>query len=469
MKLGIFFIFLMTVFSLSGQTLFDTHFEHKTMRVDYFHTGNAESEHFAVDEIICDGPWSGNSTLLNDPMDLGPYRLVILNKSDKKELFSEGFASIFGEWQTIPEARTQWGTFHESVRFPWPKAPVILRIDKRDNQNLFQPVWQREIDPSYRQINPSKPDSPYKNFTIWGDDDPEHRLDIVVLGDGYTEPEMEKFRSDAKRLADTLLNTEPYRSMKSRLSIRGVETPAHQSGVTRPHDGIFRASPLSVRYSAFDSRRYALTTNNKAVRDAAATVPYDFTIILMNERTYGGGGIYKLYATVAADNFFSDYITVHEMGHHLAALADEYYNSAVSYNTEAPITVEPWEKNITAYIDGQFKWSDQIRKGTPLPTPWDKENFDEFGKQVESERERLRVSGAPESDLEKLFVEQRQTEQDMFAKMKYRNRIGLFEGACYHSKGYYRSSVDCIMFTRSMQFCPVCQLTLAQVIDQYCR
>lgn len=469
MKLFILSLLFSLLPSIFSQSLFDTHFDHKTMRLDFFHSGKAGVDHFALDEILCDGPWSGSTILLSDPMNLGPYRVVVLDESGNTELFSEGFASIFGEWQTIPEARDHWGTFHESLRFPWPKTPILVRIEKRDDQNNFQTVWQKRIDPFYRQVNPIPPKSRANSFIIWGDDDPEHRLDIVVLGDGYSEREMEKFRSDAGRLANVLLETEPYLSMKTRITVRGVETPAGQSGVTRPHDGIFRSSPLSVRYGAFDSRRYALTTNNKAVRNAASTVPYDFTIILMNESTYGGGGIYKLYATVAADNAFSDYIVVHEMGHHLAALADEYYNSAVSYETESPITVEPWEKNITAYIEGQFKWSDQVKKGTPVPTPWDKTAFDAYGQKVEEERERLRISKAPETELEQLFLNQRQTEQDMFSKMKYSKRIGLFEGAGYRSKGYYRSSVDCIMFTRSRKFCPVCQMTIAQVIDQYSR
>ncbi len=457
------------LFAMNAQTAFDNHFQHKTMRIDYYHSGNASEERFAVDEIRCDGPWSGSCTVLGDPLDLGPYRFVVLDGSGKTELYSEGFASIFGEWQTIPEARSRWGCYHESVRIPWPKAPVTLRIDKRDASNNFQPVWQQAIDPDYRQINPNPPPAAYQSVSLFGDDDPEHRLDIVILGDGYTALEMDKFRQDAQRLGNVLLETEPYRSMKNKISIRAVQTPAQESGVTRPHAALFRNSPLAVRYSAFDSERYALSSDNKAVRNAAATVPYDFTIILINERTYGGGGIYKLYATVAADNAFADYIVIHEMGHHLAALADEYYTSAVAYETDTPITIEPWEKNVTAYLNGWFKWEDLVKKGTPLPTPWDKEAFETYGRQVEERRADIRTRQAPESEMEALFREQLQTEQGQFAKMKYRNKVGLFEGANYHAQGYYRSSADCTMFTRSMNFCPVCQMTIAQVIDQMSR
>ena len=72
--------------------------------------------------------------------------------------------------------------------------------------------------------------------------------------------------------------------------------------------------------------------------------------IVVNGRTYGGGGIYGLYSTVAADNAFAPYVFVHEFGHHFAALADEYYTSPVAY---LPSTTreEPWEPNVTALLD----------------------------------------------------------------------------------------------------------------------
>jgi hypothetical protein len=51
----------------------------------------------------------------------------------------------------------------------------------------------------------------------------------------------------------------------------------------------------------------------------------------VNGKTYGGGGIYGLYATVAADSLWAPYVFVHEFGHHFAGLADEYYTSDVAY------------------------------------------------------------------------------------------------------------------------------------------
>ena len=103
-----------------------------------------------------------------------------------------------------------------------------------------------------------------------------------------------------------------------------MDLPSAESGVNRPNAGVFRRTPVSAEYNIFDSERYVLTLDNRALRDVAATAPYEFVEILVNEQTYGGGGIFNDHATASVDSAFSDYVFVHEFGHHFAALADEY-------------------------------------------------------------------------------------------------------------------------------------------------
>jgi hypothetical protein len=88
---------------------------------------------------------------------------------------------------------------------------------------------------------------------------------------------------------------------------------------------------VGAAYDAFGSERYVLTTENRTLRDVASFAPYEFIEILVNGETYGGGGIFNQYATVAIDNKWAGYVGVHEFGHHFAALADEYYTSDVAY------------------------------------------------------------------------------------------------------------------------------------------
>jgi hypothetical protein len=57
----------------------------------------------------------------------------------------------------------------------------------------------------------------------------------------------------------------------------------------------------------------------------------------------------------------------------------------------------------------------------------------------------------------------------MFARERYANQVGAFEGAMYEAKGYYRPQADCLMFTRTDTFCTVCRRAIERVIDLYSR
>ncbi|MDP4290145.1 MAG: M64 family metallopeptidase [Bacteroidota bacterium] len=450
-----------------GNVEFDRYFTNKTMRLDYFHSGTAQEEHFAVDQTVNDGNWPGNKSKLIDKLERGPYFFEVIDKASKVLLYSRGFSNVFSEWQSVPEAKTQWGTFHESLRFPWPLKPVTVIVKKRDASNKFAAIWSTDIDPASRQVNPAEMIHTNKVDVMMENGPAAEKIDLVILGDGYTGAEMEKFRKDAKRLTGALFNAEPFKSRIKDFNVRLVETPSKTSGVTKPHLHVYKRTPLSVHYSSFDSERYALTYDNKTIRDVASAVPYDFMIILVNERTYGGGGIYGLYTTVSVDNKYANYIMIHELGHHMAALADEYYTSAVSY--EIPkVTVEPWEPNITAMFDkDKLKWKDLVEAGTPLPTPWNKDEFDKFEYKIQKTRDSIRAALLPETVMEALFDKQQKAEDTFFAKEKYKDKVGAFEGAGYNPKGLYRPQLDCIMYSRHMIYCKVCQRSLNQVMDEY--
>jgi hypothetical protein len=447
---------------------YSQYFTGQTMRMDYFHTGTASEEHFSVDRILNDGVWAGSQTVLLDELDRGLYFFKVTDTLSNTLLYSRGFASIFGEWQSIPEAATSWGTFNESLRFPWPTVPVKLSIEKRDAKNNFVPIWSTVIDPRSRMVNPSVLKSTFKTFPYIENGNPANHVDIVILGDGYTAAEMSKFHQDVATLTDELFTVEPFRSRKADFNVRAVETPSASSGVNKPHPGVFNRTPLSMSYGAFDSERYALSYDNRTIRDVAASVPYDYMFILINERTYGGGGIFNLYSTVAADNKFSRYIFVHEFGHSFAALADEYYTSDVAYQSPE-ITVEPWEPNVTALFDPtNLKWKALVKPATPVPTPWDKTEFDTFSYGIQKERRALRAANVPESEMEKLFEREKNTSLEMFGKNKFKDATGAFEGGNYFQFGIYRSALDCIMFTRNKQeFCPACNKAISEVIDMY--
>jgi len=451
---------------------FDDDFTGATLRVDYDHVGTAAEEHVALDRVRVEGPWPGSRTRLIDETNLGKYLVEVVDLATNRLLYTRGFASVFGEWETTGEAgRGVWRSIPEAVRVPEPRRAFQLRIRKRQPDQSFAEIWSISIDPASRFVDrpPLQPSAAV--WTVLEHGDPARKVDLLVLGDGYAAGEMDKFHADVRRLVGVLFAAEPFASRREDFNVRAIDTPAALSGISRPRAGMFRDTPLGARYNSFDSERYILTLEDRAWRDVAAAAPYEAVLILVNERQYGGGGIFNLYATAAADSAFAPYVVVHEMGHHLAGLGDEYYSSDVAYEDAGGPPVEPWEANVTALRDpAALKWRDCLSAETPLPTPWNKDEFEEVSRGIQERRRELRAQGAPEEQLEALFREERDLLTRMLGAEEYAGRVGAFEGAMYQAQGLYRPSADCIMFTRDeVGFCPVCRKAIERVIDLHAR
>ena len=442
----------------------------RTMRLDYFHTGNIAQETFSIDKVVLEPlPWPGNPRKTIDDTNFGKYLFEVRDQKTDQLLYSRGFASIYGEWITTDEPKTMTRTFSESLRFPAPDAPVKIVLKGRDPKNIFRDLWTTTIDPKDIFIDRSRPATSGRLISIEKNGDPADKVDFLILGDGYTAIEQPKFEKDARRLTEILFSASPFKERRKDFNVWAVCPPAEESGISRPSTGIYRDSPIGATYDAFGSERYVLTFDNHAFRKAASIAPYDFVEILANNQTYGGGGIFNLYSTVAADSDSAAYVFVHEFGHHFAGLADEYYTSDVSYTTP-PERVEPWEPNATALLDpATLKWKDLVSADTPIPTPWNKEEFEAYSMAIQKRRREIRAANRPESEMNALFREELAHEQAMFAKEKYAGKVGAFEGANYQAKGYYRPQVDCIMFTRSNKFCTVCQRAISKIVDMYTR
>ena len=450
---------------------FEDFFLDRTMRVDYFHTGGQGEEIFAVDRIVSDGAWAGSTTRLIDDLDLGKYLFTVVDQQTNRALYSRGFASLYGEWETTSEAGELHRTFHESLRFPWPKNRVRVLLERRDAENRFQPIWSVAIDPNSRFVNPAPPAPRGKLWAVQDSGDPEKKVDLLILGDGYTADEIDKFHEDARRLTDVLFTFEPFRSRRRDFNVWAIDLPAEKSGVSRPRAGEFRRTPLSAQYNIFDSERYALVEDNRTLRDVASAAPYEFVEILINEEQYGGGGIFNFQATASVRAGYADYLFVHEFGHHFAGLGDEYFTSPVSYETGAPTHPEPWEPNITALHDPQqLKWRDLVESGTPLPTPWEKAAYEEKMRGYEERRRELRAQRVAEQVMDRYFDEVKAWSTPFLAGQEHSGKVGAFEGASYEPRGLYRPEADCIMFTRDeVGFCRVCRRGIDRVIDMYAR
>ena len=85
---NMYFICLLAVLGvlpMNAQIKFEDYFLPKTMRFDYYHAGDAKSEHFFVDEVIEEPYWAGNKNYLVDERPMGNHQFKVLDKASGLE------------------------------------------------------------------------------------------------------------------------------------------------------------------------------------------------------------------------------------------------------------------------------------------------------------------------------------------------------------------------------------------------
>ncbi len=463
---------------------FDSWFVAKTLRVDFFHAGNAAEETITLDQVYDQGVWAGSRTHLLDPFALGRYLVKVFDAETGALIFSKGYDSYFGEYRTSgPALDGVRRTYHESALLPYPKKPIRFTVEGRDRQNAYHPLFSQVVDPAAATVIRERLAAGVKVFEALKSGEPRRKVDVAILAEGYTAAEEAKFAADLDRFVGVFFSLEPYRSNRDKFNMSGVFKASAESGCDEPSHGIFKSTVLNASFDALGSERYLLTEDNKSLRDIAAHVPYDALYIMVNHARYGGGGIYNLYCTFTADNQWYEYLFLHEFGHAFAGLADEYYTSDVAYNEFYPAGVEPAEPNITALLEpGKVKWGSLVSPGTAIPTPWEKAAFDKMDNAYQKLRRetnaaiaRMKREGAPASEIAKAEEEsdrlsrENAKEVDAFLRAsKFWGRVGAFEGAGYAAKGLYRPEIDCLMFTRGAKpFCRVCAAAVLKTILYY--
>ncbi len=273
---------------------------------------------------------------------------------------------------------------------------------------------------------------------------PQNRVDLLIMGDGYTAAESGKFASDASTLENDFFSITPYMEYRNFVNVSTIFTASAQSGADHPPynadcaqgapsccaDPEMQSDPLAgtVANTAFDATyctyniHRLLTVNTSLVLAAASAAPdWDSIMVIVNDATYGGSGG---YLSVASTNPFAAEIAQHEYGHSFTRLADEYSSPYPGYPTCSDISGPvPCEVNVTDQSTRALvKWLPWIHIDTPVPTPQ--------------------------------------------GTTAYADVVGLFEGARYLSSGMYRPGDTCLM--RSLGGYPFCQVaSQAYVLKLY--
>ncbi|WP_188303422.1 M64 family metallopeptidase [Streptomyces sp. CBMA123] len=205
--------------------------------------------------------------------------------------------------------------------------------------------------------------------------DPATKLDVVVIGDGYSAQEQGKFRTDAAEKWREITAVEPYADYQRLFNVWAVSAVSPESGVTGDPDRATVRHTALGSYFWCDGVERLLCLDEKAVDRYAAKAPQaDLVIVVANSTKYGGAGYndiksplgYEGIATVAGGNAKSGQIAVHETGHSLGKLADEYaYDGQGTYQG-----AEPPEANLSTLTadrmrDQGTKWARWLGQASP--------------------------------------------------------------------------------------------------------
>lgn len=417
-------IFLFCLTFLCGQLFsqnFDKYFVNKTLRIDYLHIGNFDSDQMEFKTYHAGGVWSGTRTSLIDPNRYGDILFEVFDSTSNQIIYSRSYSSLFNEYRTTARGRQEVGRFEESITMPYPKNTVRFIFTTYDRKNIGTVIGTGFYNPEKTPTSDFLKE--YKSVDLHVGGKPENCIDIVLIPEGYSKADEKLMMKDLKRFASYITNCHPYKDRLKDVNIRGLKCFSEESGITDPNSLLYVKTLLNCSYNVLDIDRYLMCLNVWKMNAVADDVPYDVMIIVANSKKYGGGGIYNFYATVNNGSNVSDYVIVHEMGHLIGGLGDEYYTSETSVQDYYPEGIEPVEPNLTTLVNFDAKWKNMLEGETPIPTPAVKANVD---------------------------------------------KLGVYEGGGYAAEGVYRPWMNCTMKEIVYDhFCPVCTKVLDEVLDYY--
>ncbi|MCX5897625.1 MAG: M64 family metallo-endopeptidase, partial [Proteobacteria bacterium] len=169
-----------------------------------------------------------------------------------------------------------------------------------------------------------------------GDD--TSRFVFVVIAEGYTAAEMQKFDNDCHTIISYFFSSLPWHDYQSFVNVYSIFSFSNQSGADIPSEDVYVDTAFDATFDSFGINNLLTVNDAKAFETAAQVPTFDAVFVLVNDARYGGSGGSTI---VLSTHTAAGEIALHEAGHFIGHLADEYETPYASYPSGAE------EPNIT--------------------------------------------------------------------------------------------------------------------------
>lgn len=274
-----------------------------------------------------------------------------------------------------------------------PRTEIIYYDSVDEHGNLAGGMLELPFEKPDWAIKPASPE-------LRGGAD--NRIDLVIVGDGYTAAQQSTFHAHAAFAMSTMFTQQPFATYAPLFLIHEIEVISIESGVDNdPTQGILKNTALDMAFWCNGIERLLCVNVNKAYNAASAAPDVDLVLALANSTKYGGAGYTTSdLATSSGGNGAAPEIAIHEFGHSLGNLADEYtYGGPVNYTGPEPSAVNVSTLNAAAMAAAGTKWAAWLGTNNPaydgLCSTFEGGMYSETGIYRPSNNSKMRALGRP--------------------------------------------------------------------------